>query len=193
MGAAKKRDYIITSQKVLTPDEETRLRAVCARYLKSEIDRRNSALLLLLLDLGVRANEILAIRVKDFDFDTYSVYIRALKGSRDRELPVRPSLAKLTRKVILEHYGVDRIEDVDGDMLIFNITYHRLYQLWQVYTPNPKKTIHSTRHTFAMNLYGKCKDIRTVQVALGHKSILSTMVYMDFFISQNALRDLICK
>jgi site-specific recombinase XerD len=38
-------------------------------------------------------------------------------------------------------------------------------------------TVHSTRHTFAMNLYRQTGDLRLVQTALGHRHISTTEIY----------------
>jgi site-specific recombinase XerD len=62
---------------------------------------------------------------------------------------------------------------------IFDISYKRLHQVWQEWKPVNKK-LHSLRHTFAMNLYKKSKDLRLVQTAMGHRSINSTMIYQEY-------------
>ena len=38
-------------------------------------------------------------------------------------------------------------------------------------------TVHSLRHTVAMNLYRESGDLRLVQTALGHKHITTTEIY----------------
>jgi len=73
---------------------------------------------------------------------------------------------------------------------LFPISYHRLYQIWHQYRPVAKK-FHSLRHTFAIRLYRKTKDLRLVQVALGHRNITNTMIYADYIYSQQELRKLI--
>jgi len=37
--------------------------------------------------------------------------------------------------------------------------------------------VHALRHTFATRLYGRTRDLRLVQQALGHRSVTSTEVY----------------
>ena len=77
-----------------------------------------------------------------------------------------------------------------GGNNLFPIGYHRLRQIWDWYRPVPKK-FHSLRHTFAIRLYRKTKDLRLVQVALGHRNITNTMVYADYVYSQQELKKLI--
>jgi len=76
------------------------------------------------------------------------------------------------------------------DQKIFPITYNRYRQIWEMYRPTHKK-LHSLRHTFAIELYKKTKDIRLVQFALGHRNITNTMIYADYVYSQQELRKLI--
>ena len=73
------------------------------------------------------------------------------------------------------------------DEQIFKITYIRFYQIWKDYRPC-NKGIHSLRHTFALNLYKKTKDIRIVQQALGHRSLNSTLIYQSYQYTISELR-----
>ncbi|MGO9022465.1 MAG: tyrosine-type recombinase/integrase [Syntrophobacteraceae bacterium] len=41
------------------------------------------------------------------------------------------------------------------------------------------KSVHALRHSYAVELYSKERDLRTVQKQLRHRSIQSTMVYAD--------------
>jgi len=52
--------------------------------------------------------------------------------------------------------------------------YLKLLGLYQ-----PGKSAHSLRHSYAVELYRKEKDLRTVQKQLRHVSIQSTMIYAD--------------
>jgi integrase/recombinase XerC len=130
-------------------------------------------LILLALETGARASEILNLTQADLFDSTHSVLIRALKGGRSREIPLRPELYKAVKKFVP-----------------FNITYSRLKQIWAFHRPVPKK-FHALRHTFALNLYRKHRDIRLVQVALGHKSISNTQIYVDYLYSVEELQKLL--
>lgn len=139
-------------------------------------DERNCTLLWLLLFTGARATEILNLTPADINHAEKSVLIRGIKGSKNREIPLKAWL-------------YFRIAKITGEKL-FPIGYQRLKQIWDNYRPAPKK-LHATRHTFAIRLYEKTKDIRLVQTALGHRSITNTMVYADYSYSQKELRKLI--
>lgn len=135
-------------------------------------------MLLLALHLGGRAAEILALRKTDFDQQRGSIFVTGIKGSNDREIPIPKWLALEVRGYLRPMFPADRI---------FPITYNRLRQIWLEYRP-VKKTFHCLRHTFALNLFIRERDIKLVQLALGHRSITNTMIYVDFVYSINELR-----
>lgn len=170
--------YALNKNKYLLPPEMENLEKILDRYFEEE--PRNCLAIGLALKTGGRAQEILNIRKSDLNPIEESVFIQGLKGSNDREIPLPSSFFKKLMK-----YS----QGLDGEML-FPITYNRFRQIWDLYRPVPKK-LHSLRHTFAIQLYKKTKDIRLVQVALGHRNVMNTMVYADYVYSQTELRKLI--
>lgn len=141
---------------------------------------RNKLLIQLALSTGARASELL--NVTQDDLKPRSVYIRGLKGSSDREIPIRRELVKELLEL-----------PVTSDKKIFPISYQRLYQIWLDFAPRKpggrdEKTFHCLRHTFAVRLYKKTRDVKAVQLALGHKDLRNTMIYVDFVYSQEHLQ-----
>lgn len=53
----------------------------------------------------------------------------------------------------------------------------RYLKILGIYSPG--KSVHALRHSFAMELYSREKDLRAVQKQLRHVSIQSTLVYAD--------------
>lgn len=170
--------YSLNKTKYLLPPEVDRLEEILVSF--QDKDPRNCILLWLALKTGARAQELLNLSAEDFNTYDQSVFIRGIKNSNDREIPLNPQLFK----------RIERQIHNSGGSRVFNITYPRLYQIWEQYRPTHKK-FHSLRHTFAINLYQKTKDIRLVQVALGHRNITNTMIYADYVYSQQELRRLI--
>lgn len=182
--------YIITNQKVLNDSEAASLRKLCTRYLGIEREARNALIILLTLECGLRASEALGITISDCDFSKKpSVYIRSLKNSTPRVLPIRRDLAHAIEQTVLKvHPGVDSVSKLPKETLIFPISYARLEQIWRMMRPNPTKTLHCLRHTFAVETFLKTKDILFVQRALGHKNVENTLIYADFVYSSTAMR-----
>lgn len=191
--------YQLNKNKYLLDPEVDRLEAVLTRELQGlsesrqivgslaplreqkPTDIRDALILFLALRTGGRAMELLTLRKVDINTYDQTLFIRGLKGSNDRELPIAPFLFEAL---------VDYAQDLKSSAELFPIGYHRLRQIWDWYRPAPKK-FHSLRHTFAIRLYRKTKDLRLVQVALGHRNITNTMVYADYVYSQQELRKLI--
>lgn len=178
MGRERSKPYAMNKNKYLLDPEYERLNLLLKRYIIK--DQRNCLLLYLAMHTGARAQELLNIQKEDLNVYDQSVFIYGIKGSNDREIP-------------LPEWLFDTLEDyskkVEGELL-FTISYHRLRQIWEQYRP-VKKKFHCLRHTFAIRLYKKVKDIRLLQIALGHRNITNTMIYADFVYSQNEMRKLI--
>jgi integrase len=170
--------YALNKNKYLLPDELENFEKILTDYI--EKDTRNCLILLLALKTGGRAQEILNLKKSDLNLYEETVLIHGLKGSNDREIPVKTAVFRR-----LAAYS----RTVKGDLL-FPISYNRFRQIWDLYRPVPKK-LHALRHTFAIQLYKKTKDIRLVQVALGHRNVMNTMIYADYVYSQTELRKLI--
>ena len=174
----RQKPYLLNKTKYLSDREFREISELLDRFRETDI--RNTLILDLALSTGARATELLNLRKQDVGFDEQSIYIHGIKGSNDRELPLRKYLFKQLERH-LEGCRTDRI---------FPISYNRLRQIWQFYRTS-EKSFHCLRHTFALRLYKKTKDLRLVQVALGHRNIQNTMIYAEYVYSQEELRKLI--
>lgn len=171
--------YQLNKNKYLLDPEVEHLEAVLLKGLAES--PRNALVLFLALRTGARASELLGLRKSDFNSYDQTVFVRGLKGSNDREIPIEPGLYEA---------AASYLDGLQAPDLAFPIGYHRLRQIWDWHRPCPKK-FHSLRHTFAIRLYRKTKDLRLVQVALGHRNITNTMIYADYVYSQQELKKLI--
>jgi integrase/recombinase XerD len=137
-------------------------------------DKRDIAIMLVLLDTGVRAHELLNINLEDLDLNTGSVMIRRGKGRKPRMV----YLGKKSRKAI-RAYLRDRQDDLPylwtantgvrftyaglRSMLIRRIQYARL---------ESRPTLHSFRRAFALNfLRNNPGDIYSLQRLMGHADL----------------------
>lgn len=175
---ARRAIYSLNKSKYLTDFELSRLTHIMDSF--EHKDARNVVLLRTALATGARASELLALRKADLDSEERTLFIRGIKGSNDRELPIRPRL----------YDQLERLRDQCPGERIFPISYNRLRQIWHLYRPVHKK-FHCLRHTFAIQLYKKTKDVRLLQMALGHRNIVNTMIYADYVYSREELRKLL--
>jgi len=160
----------LTPQKCLSPDELTRLK----RTISPENPSRDDLLIQVALATGGRASELLAINSGDVTISGKSaeITIYGIKGSNDRAIPIPLGLARAL---------------VELGERPFPISYSRLAEVWDIYRPNGKK-FHALRHTFAVNLYEKTRNLITVRNALGHKDIKNTMIYLEYVETRANLR-----
>jgi integrase len=160
-------EYEITKAKYLIDGEFDNLNALLKRH--ADKSPRDCTLIWTAMHTGARAREVLNIRPCDLCLQDGTVYIRGLKNSKNREVALPAWLFK--RLVALVPEGED------PEAPLFKISYVRFHQIWCLYRP-AKKPLHALRHTLAIRLYRKTKDMYLVKVVLGHKAWNSTMVYV---------------
>lgn len=172
--------YQLNKSKYLVENELIELNRILGLF--REKDLRNTLLIEVALNTGARATELLNITWSDLDDYENTVFIRGLKGSNDREIPLKKTLYNNLKKL--------KNPSDKPEHSVFKISYPRLVQIWNQYKPVNKK-FHSLRHTFALGLYKKTRDLRLVQVALGHRNIQNTIVYAEYVYSTQELKRLI--
>lgn len=123
----------------------------------------------ILAQTGIRVSELLTITKNDLLIDQAQIIIRG-KGNKIRNVDVSPNVA-----LMLEVYA--RQNKFKPDERLFKITRQRVYQITkEIAGVNP----HIFRHSYAIHLLRKTKNIRYVQVQLGHSTIISTQVYLRY-------------
>jgi site-specific recombinase XerD len=144
----------------------------------------------LLYGSGVRASELLRLRVKDLDFALRQVVVRDGKGSKDRFTILPDSLVEPLRSHLQR---IKRIHEQDlqrgggsTDPRAGVIRRHHLSpsslqkavrRAARLAGIDKRVSCHTFRHSFATHLLEAGYDIRTVQELLGHKDVKTTMIY----------------
>lgn len=174
------RDHIVRLLEVAEnmPKEKTELG-------EFEVALRNKAIILLLLDTGIRASELCQLQVKDVGRET--IYVKG-KGSKDRLVPV----SQITLQAIEEYRQHWPIHDpkhlftsVHGNPLTPD-TLRGLIQRMAREAGVPNAFTHRFRHTFAINFLRNGGDAFTLQAILGHETL--DMVKRYLAIAQTDIR-----
>ena len=162
------------SAKFLTEVEDLHLNILLKREMS-----RDTLMLTLLRRYGMRPGELLSLRPCDLNPSGKSMLIKGLKGSRSRELPLSD--------VMWDWLYAESQKCPDPEMRVFNICLRRLQGIWEWWRP-VKKPLRSLRHTFAVEMCIRTKDIHLVRNLLGHKNINNTLIYLDYVQSQDDFR-----
>jgi integrase/recombinase XerD len=147
---------------------------------------RDQALMELLYATGMRASEIIAVKVGDLDLPAAS--IRCLgKGSKERVLPLYPGVLQVVQRY-LEFGRCLLLRELSEDTLFLNnlgqpLTRQGLWFLIQHYVEAAGLpswvTPHTLRHTFATHLLEGGAELREIQHLLGHANITTTQIYTE--------------
>lgn len=165
----------LDSSKYLNEAEDLHLRTMLA------VGKGRDALILTLLrKYGMRVNELLRLRPVDVNTSEKTMRVPGSKGSLSREFPLPDDLFD---RLMVE------VNRCPGDTCkVFDLTTWSVWYIWDYWRPKKDKKLHSLRHTFAIELYRKTRDIHLVKTALGHKSISNTMIYLEFEYTQSEFR-----
>lgn len=159
----------------LTEDEAFRLEHAC--YRSKEISR-NRLLIGLMLQLGLRLSEVLALKFEDFE----GGYIRLMrKGEKEQRLPLSHALATLLANVKQERRPQPTDPVFGGrtqEVLTARGAQVILESLRKLAKIDKKISPHSLRHTFASNLAAKGASLPALKEILGHKKITTTERYL---------------
>jgi len=145
---------------------------------------RDKALLELLYATGMRVSEIVNLRLNNLDIEEKIVRIKG-KGSKERLVPVGDIAMKFLMQYLLE--ARPRIASSKAENYIFlnmrgkKLTRVGIWKILKQYALQAgiEKNIypHILRHTFATHLLKNGCDLRSLQLLLGHASLLTTQVY----------------
>jgi site-specific recombinase XerD len=158
--------------------------------------RRDHALLLLAVQTGLRASELVGLRCGDVVLGT-GAHIRCMgKGRKERATPLRRETAKLLAKWIGDNqenrplFPSLRGEPLSRDALEHLVRKHSLTASRACPSIGTKRiTPHTLRHSTAMDLLHHGVDPAVIALWLGHENVETTQIYIhaDMRLKEKAL------
>ena len=142
--------------------------------------KRDKAIVLTLLDTGLRASELCALRVEDVDMKSGKVTVRAGEAGKAKGGKGRIVFMGKSARRFLWRYLVDREDGNDPDAPLFIGKFDRPFNrdaLRQLINSLGAKVgikkchPHRFRHTFAITYLRSGGDIFTLKALLGHGSL----------------------
>jgi len=168
----------------LSPEQMARLLAEPA---KSETPRtlRDCALLELMYATGMRASEVIGLKIDAVDLEAGTVRCVG-KGNKERILPLHER-AQETLSAYLEDGRAGLLRGREETALFVNnrggrpLTRQGLWQIVKKYATAAgiecQVTPHTLRHSFATHMLNGGAGLRELQQLMGHASISSTQLY----------------
>ena len=157
---------------VLSAEELLRLFAAAAQPKKR-------ALLMTTYGGGLRVSEVIRLQVTDIDSQRSMIRVRG-KGDKDRYT----LLSKRLLEELRAYWLIDRPRPWlfprgrPGQPLNHNTAREMFNRAKAQAGISKRVSIHMLRHSFATHLLEAGVDLRTIQVLLGHTSILTTTIYL---------------
>ncbi len=128
---------------------------------------------------GLRAAEVVSLKVSDIDSKRMLIRVEQGKGRKDRNVMLSPHLLDLLRswwKAARPQGwlfpGRDPVQPMTTRQL--NRACHAAAHLAEI---NKRVSLHTLRHSFATHLLEQNTDIRVIQVLLGHAKLENTALY----------------
>ena len=143
----------------------------------------------LLTSTGLRVSESANLRCGDLKlgYSESKIFVRDGKGHQSAHVIIPDTLKKHCKAFL--SWKQQQGESVGDDDFLFigqrgNWTSPAIQQIVKKYLRQlglyeRGKSVHSLRHSYAVELYSKMKDLRAVQKQLRHISIQSTLIYAD--------------
>jgi site-specific recombinase XerD len=157
---------------VLSPEE-------VARLLHAAPGLKYKAALSVAYGAGLRAAEVVALKVSDIDSKRMIIRVEQGKGGKDRNVMLSPSLLELLRAWWRAARpqgwlfpGRDPVQPMTTRQL--NRACHAAALAAGI---EKNVSLHTLRHSFATHLLEQNTDIRVIQVLLGHAKLENTALY----------------
>jgi site-specific recombinase XerD len=151
------------------------------------LELRDRAMFELAYSSGLRAEEIVSLRLADVDHDAEQLRVEG-KGRKTRFVPVgEPAMVAVRAYLERSRPVLAAAGAAAGDGLLFlsksghalgTSDVRRRLRTWTAHTrAGIGSSPHALRHSFATHLLDGGADLRSIQELLGHASVSSTQIY----------------
>jgi integrase/recombinase XerD len=172
-------------------------REEAARLIAAAPNLKHQAALSVAYGAGLRASEVVSLKVGDIDSQRMTLRVEQGKGRKDRYALLSPVLLERLRawwrlghaqgKILPGGWlfpGLDPMDPLTSRQL--NRVVHGAADAAKI---DKRVSTHTLRHSFATHLLEQKVDIRIIQVLLGHKKLETTSLYAQ--VATDLLRSVI--
>lgn len=167
------------SRKLPTVLSKAEVRAI----MKNIKNEKHRLAICMLYACGLRISELLALEVKDIDFERMCIHIRQSKGRKDRMIPLPKQLLQTLKNYYNNYSPVRYVLEGKGqekqNAVPYSASSIRAILKRAVTKAGIRKhvTPHTLRHSYATHLYEHGVNLRSIQNLLGHNSSKTTEIY----------------
>jgi integrase/recombinase XerC/integrase/recombinase XerD len=182
----KKFKLIKPEKKVIIPLYDDEIEQILSNYNeKSELGLRNKSIILLMLDCGLRLNEVVNLNLDDIFFDKNMVRVNG-KGDKQRLVPMGKRTKECLMKYVTLYRPVPKLEGTKCKSVFISkdkgpITADVIKMFMQRLrdkTGITRLKPHLLRHTFATLYVVDGGDLESLRIYLGHTDIKTTQRYL---------------
>ncbi len=152
------------------------------QLFSAHTNQKHRVLLMTTYAAGLRVSEVVALKLTDIDSSRMMIRVEQGKGRKDRYTVLSKRLLqelriywKMYRPSVWLFYSGKKTKrplSVSALQRVYN-------QAKEKAGITKGKGIHTLRHCFATHLLEAGVDLRTIQILMGHTSIITTMVYLQ--------------
>ncbi|MBI3349205.1 MAG: tyrosine-type recombinase/integrase [Burkholderiales bacterium] len=168
-----------------------------SRLIAAAWNLKHQTALSLAYGTGLRASEVISLKVGDIDSQRMTLRVEQGKGRKDRYAMLPPILLERLRvwwrvghaqgKILRNGWlfpGMDPMDPLSTRQL--NRAIHAAADAAKI---DKRVSMHTLRHSFATHLLEQRVDIRVIQVLLGHARLETTSIYAH--VATDLLREVI--
>ena len=151
---------------------------------------RDELMFELFYQTGIRLNELIELKEKDFNHN----HIKVLgKRNKERIIPISQTLSiKFQTYLNLKHKEIGETSHLfvlpNGNKLYSVLVYRKINYYLSLTTSLDKKSPHVLRHTFATHMLNNGSGLETLKDLLGHANLSATQIYThNSFAKLNAI------
>lgn len=157
--------------------------------LKTKLGLRNYCIVHLMLDAGLRCQEVVNLRFRDMLFDKNVLHLEISKGFKSRVVLMCPKLKQSLYKyaVMYRAYGEDTAEQLKDEFVFVGIrdskpitvnTIKQFFSRLKARTGIDRLHPHLLRHTFATSYIMGGGNLEMLRILLGHYDYSVTQKYL---------------
>ncbi len=150
---------------------------------------QNKVYMLTVYSCGLRLQEALNLQVSDIDSKRMLIHVHRGKGAKDRYVPLPQSTLVMLRQYWRTHKnpvwifpfrgkGGKKASTSQRPMDRSTVNGALIRTLKQLPSIKKRVSIHTFRHSYATHLLEAGVNIRLIQQYMGHKSLMTMMVYL---------------